>query len=75
MAEFKMTAAQAKKLHTRIDSLEKEVKELKRERDAALKQAAKATAAKEEKETQKEETSSEEKPKKMSLLSRFLGVR
>jgi len=70
MVEFKMTAAQAKKLHSRIDSLEKEVKDLKRERDAALKKAAKATETKEE--DSKEETSKEEKPKK-SLLSRFLG--
>lgn len=74
MAESKMTAAQAKKLHLRIDSLEKEVKGLKRERDAALKQAATATAKKEEpkKEAPKEENSKEEKPKK-SLFSRFLG--
>lgn len=74
MAEFKMTAAQAKKLHTRIDSLEKEVKDLKRERDAALKQAAKASATKEEtkKESTKEESTKEGKPKK-TFLSRLMG--
>jgi outer membrane murein-binding lipoprotein Lpp len=72
--ESPMTAAQAKKLHSRIDSLEKEVKDLKRERDAALKQAAKATATKEEpkKESAKEESTKEEKPKK-TFLSRLLG--
>jgi len=73
MAEFKVTAAQAKKLHTRIDSLEEEVKQLKRERDAALKKAEKASTKEEtKKEETKEETSETEKPKK-SLLSRFLG--
>lgn len=72
--EKPMTAAQAKKLHSRIDSLEKEVKDLKRERDAALKQAAKAAAKKEEskEETPKEESAKESKPKK-SLFSRLLG--
>ncbi len=74
MADFKMTAAQAKKLHTRIDSLEKDLREMRKERDAALKAAAKSTEKKEEpkKEPAKEEASKEEKPRK-SFLSRLMG--
>lgn len=73
--ESPMTAAQAKKLHTRIDSLEGEIRGLKKERDAALKAASKASATKEEpkKETAKETPVKEEKPKK-SFLSRIMGA-
>lgn len=68
-----MTAAQAKKLHERLDKQEARIKQLERERDAALKAASKARARKEEPEKEtKEEPAKEEKPKK-SFWARALG--
>jgi len=68
-----MTAAQAKKLHERLDSQDKRIKQLEKERDAALKKAAKAAEKQEEKEEPEKETpAKEEKPKK-GFLSRLMG--